>query len=172
MSNNSESLQVHLRPMTLADLNQVELIDRVSFPTPWPRDAFHYELKRNRSSICWVAECANPEGGLFLVGSIVVWLVMDEAHVATLAIKPGFRQRGVAQVLLASSLLESLKWGATRAMLEVRAGNQAAQNLYRKFGFEAVGLRQDYYKDTHEDAILMTLEQLDEEKLAQLADHG
>jgi len=57
-------------------------------------------------------------------------------------------------------------------LLEVRESNQAAQKLYRKFGFESVGLRRGYYQDTHEDGILMTLASLDLDKLADLAEAG
>lgn len=164
--------QINLRPMTLADIDQVEAIDRVSFPTPWPRDAFINELKHHRTSICWVAEWINTDDCPIVVATIVIWLVLDQAHIATLAVKPKFRQHGIAQYLLASALLESERLGAHQAMLEVRASNDSAQELYQKFGFVEVGLRKDYYKDRHEDAVLMTLASLDTEKLAALAIHG
>lgn len=172
MPENNQQAQLVLRPMTLADLDQVVAIDRASFPSPWPKDAFLYELKRRRNSICWVVEHAAPEEQSLIVGSIVIWLVLDEAHIGTLAVRPGYRGRKIAQKLLALTLLECRQRGARQALLEVRESNQAAQNLYRKFGFEAVGLRQDYYKDTHEDAVLMTLKGFDQEKLAQLAQGG
>jgi ribosomal-protein-alanine N-acetyltransferase len=149
--------------MTLADLPQVEALDRAAFPTPWPENAFRYELTRNPHAICWVAEQAGQ-----LVGDIVVWLVVDEAHIATLAVQADLRQHGVGQKLLARALLLCYESGATSAMLEVRESNLAAQVLYRKFGFEEVGLRKGYYQDTHEDAILMTLAPLDPDCLARL----
>jgi len=172
MSETPAGLQVKLRPMTMADLPQVEILDRESFPAPWPKDAFRYELTRNPNSVCWVAEWKEPEEEPVLVGSIVIWLVVGEAHISTLAVKQGYRQRGIAQRLLARTLLICHQRGASRALLEVRESNKAAQALYRKFGFEGVGLRCGYYRDTHEDAILMTLEPLEPEKLADLADHG
>lgn len=156
-------MQVELRPMTLADLPQVEALDRIAFPTPWPENAFRYELTRNPHAICWVAEQSAQ-----LVGDIVVWLVLDEAHIATLAVPGQLRQRGIGQRLLARALLLCHESGATSAMLEVRESNQAARGLYRKFGFEEVGLRKGYYQDTHEDAILMTLIPLDPDRLARL----
>jgi len=161
--------KVSLRLMTLEDLDQVIAIDRASFPTPWPKDAFRYELVGKRNSICWVAERTEPENLTEIIASIVIWLVLDEAHIRTLAVKPGFRRFGVAQFLLARALLACSQGGAKQALLEVRESNLAAQNLYRKFGFEEVGLRHGYYKDTHEDAVLMTLASFDESKLADLA---
>jgi [ribosomal protein S18]-alanine N-acetyltransferase len=172
MSVQPRSEPVKLRPMVLADLPQVEALDQLSFPTPWPENAFRYELTRNPHSVCWVAELP-PVGKLTrIIGSIVVWLVVDEAHIASLAVDPVFRQKGIGQRLLAKALLLCLEGGARLAMLEVREGNLAGQNLYRKFGFEAVGIRKGYYQDTHEDAILMTLSSLDYQKLAGMANPG
>jgi ribosomal-protein-alanine N-acetyltransferase len=161
-----------LREMTLADLDQVEAIDQVSFPTPWPKQAFHFELTQNQNALCWVAELAEPGHQPVLVAAIVVWLILDEAHVSTLAVHPRYRQRGIAQRLLAKVLLACAHAGAVQAYLEVRANNHAAQSLYRKFGFDAVGIRKGYYQDTGEDAVLMTLASLDRAKLAELVEGG
>ncbi|MDY6872727.1 MAG: ribosomal protein S18-alanine N-acetyltransferase [Chloroflexota bacterium] len=163
MTDPSKAAQVNLRPMTLADLPQVEALDRQAFPTPWPENAFRYELTRNPHAICWVAEQSGR-----LVGDVVVWLVVDEAHIATLAVQGDLRQHGIGQKLLARALLLCHESGATSAMLEVRESNLAAQGLYDKFGFEQVGLRKGYYQDTHEDAILMTLAPLQPDRLARL----
>ena len=164
--------RLYLRPMTLADLDQVIAIDQASFPTPWPKDAFHYELVRNRNSVCCLAEWQVPDKKPEIVASIVIWLVLDEAHIGTLAVKPGYRRQGIAQFLLAGALMACVKQGATQALLEVRKSNKAAQVLYQKFGFKDVGLRRGYYKDTHEDAILMTLAPLSLDNLAELAKAG
>jgi ribosomal-protein-alanine N-acetyltransferase len=158
--------------MTLDDLEEVQAIDRSSFPKPWPEDAFRYELTKNRNSSCWVAEYLDPEEGAKLAGSIVIWQVVDEAHIATLAVRESCRRLGVGRRLLARALLECVQQGAKTALLEVRAGNAAAQNLYQRFGFEAVGLRPGYYQDNKEDAILMTLDPLDEAHLAALTEPG
>ncbi len=157
--------------MTLADISAVAAIDRVSFPTPWPKEAFLYELTQRPDSFCRVAELGRPEDRI-LVGTIVVWLVGDIAHIATLAIKPGFRRKGIGQALLAQTLIESLARGAQRALLEVRESNVNAQRLYRKFGFREAGRKPDYYQDTHEDAVVMTLMPLAREALAELAGYG
>jgi len=172
MPENQKQAQLIFRPMTTSDLDQVAAVDRAAFPTPWPKDAFLYEIKRGRNSVCWVAEQAESGGEIQVVASIVIWLVLDEAHIGTLAVKPGYRGQKIGQKLLALTLIECQRRGARQALLEVRQSNHAAQALYRKLGFEAVGLRKDYYKDTHEDAILMTLGTLNLENLAQLAQGG
>lgn len=164
--------QAVLRPMTLADLDQVESLDRECFPTPWPKDAFRHELTRNQNSICWVAEMHHPDGKVRIVGDIVAGLVVDEAHISTLAVSSSYRHQHIGQRLLAKVLSICKDKGAILAMLEVRKSNLAAQKLYAKFGFLTVGVREGYYQDTKEDAILMTLPELNREKLADLVDAG
>jgi ribosomal-protein-alanine N-acetyltransferase len=95
-----------------------------------------------------------------VVGMLVLWLIVDEAHIASLATHPDFRQQGIAKQLLVTALDHAYMEGARSAFLEVRAGNETARRMYHKFGFEEVGLRERYYKDNNEDAILMTLKQL------------
>ena len=172
MSKKPEMAQINLRPMTLSDLEEVAEIDRVSFSMPWPKEAFLYELRRTRKTLCWVAEWVSPGENPILLASIVIWFMGDKAHIGTLAVIPGYRRRGTGQQLLAKALLECIRCGIQQVTLEVRQSNQGAQQLYQKFGFKEIGLREDYYKDTHEDAVMMALTNLDEKKLAILANCG
>jgi ribosomal-protein-alanine N-acetyltransferase len=149
-----------IRKMTMDDIEQVIAIDRMSFSLPWPERSFRFELTDNPASRCWVAEVDRK-----LVGIIVAWLIVDEVHVATLATHPDFRRQGVAKKLLAHALRELSNEGAQSSFLEVRASNFAAQEMYRKFGYEESGVRPRYYRDNDEDALLMTLESLDIESL-------
>ncbi len=165
-----DGMHISYRPMKRSDLDQVVALDRASFPSPWPRDAFLMELLKGRQSVCWIAETETETGTRELMGSIVIWLVLDEAHIGTLAIKPDFRRLGIAQDLLSKALRVSYQRGARQAILEVRASNHPAQNLYRKFGFEVVGVRKNYYQDNQEDALLMTLSSLDPDVLTDLGD--
>ena len=150
-------MNVMIRKMTLADIEQVIAIDRVSFSLPWPERSFRFELTDNPASRCWVAEVDGK-----IVGMIVVWLIVDEVHVATIATHPEFRRQGIAKNLLAHALQHMSNEGAQSSFLEVRASNLAAQDLYRKFGFEESGVRRRYYRDNDEDAILMTLSAIPE----------
>jgi len=150
-----------IRPMRQEDLAQVLAIDQASFSLPWPESAYRYELNENRNSLLWVAETTLPGSQLFIVGMVVVWLVLDEAHIATLAVHPAYREQGVAKRLLITALRESIHLGMTVATLEVRASNTMAQELYRQFGFEVVGRRRRYYRDNYEDALIMTNSRLD-----------
>jgi [ribosomal protein S18]-alanine N-acetyltransferase len=160
-----ESFKVKIRPMEERDLSPAHEIDRLSFPIPWPSSSLHYELKINTASICLVAEAVEEE---LLAGFVVVWLILDEAHIATIAVHPECRRMGVGRDLLAAAMQASIRRGAISAALEVRAGNLAAQNLYCEFGFDVVGRRHGYYKDNGEDALLMSAYDLDEEYLEDL----
>jgi [ribosomal protein S18]-alanine N-acetyltransferase len=149
-----------IRKMTLEDMPGVIDLDQKSFSLPWPERSFRFELTANSASRSWVADLDGK-----IVGMIVVWLIIDEAHVATLATHPDFRRRGIAKKLLAHALRHLMDDGARSSFLEVRESNIAAQEMYRKFGYEASGRRPRYYKDNDEDAILMNLASLNAESL-------
>jgi len=154
-----------LRPMLLQDAQQVHHLDQICFSLPWPKHSFAYEVEHNRVSRPYVVEWTSANGAQRIAAMMVCWLVMDEVQVATIAVHPDFQQQGLARWLLAHGLLQAEKEGAEHAFLEVRAGNYAAQALYRKFGFEVVSERKRYYRDNGEDALVMLLDHFD---LAQL----
>ncbi len=159
---------VTVRLMREEDLLQVQAIDRLSFSMPWPTSAYRFELKDNPLSLLWVAEAVLNDGPPQVVGAVVVWLVVDEVHIATLAVHPDFRGRGIGKRLLATALKETISREMRSATLEVRAHNEAAQELYRQFGFQTVGRRPRYYRDNNEDALIMTASRLGKEYLGWL----
>jgi ribosomal-protein-alanine N-acetyltransferase len=83
-----------------------------------------------------------------------------EAHISTIAVQPGWRQRGIGELLLVAMLDRATELEADIATLEVRVSNGTAQNLYRKYGFRRVGLKRHYYRDRDEDALTMSTERL------------
>jgi ribosomal-protein-alanine N-acetyltransferase len=145
-------MNLAIRRMTPDDVPQVSAIDKISLTLPWPERSFRYEVTDNPAARCWVAEAHER-----LAGMLVLWFIVDEIHVATIATHPEYRRQGIAQQLLARALASAAQEGARRSYLEVRAGNVSAQALYRKFGFVEDGRRPRYYKDNGEDAILMSL---------------
>jgi ribosomal-protein-alanine N-acetyltransferase len=147
---------IRIRAMQIEDLQQVHAIDTGSFSMPWPLSSYRFELLENPSSMLWVAEASSPEMASVVVGMVVVWMIMEEAHIATIAVHPAYRGRGIGRQLLAHSLQEAVLKGATQATLEVRASNEVAQNLYLELGFQIVGRRPKYYQDNLEDALIMT----------------
>ena len=156
-----------VRRMTVEDVPAAHEIDKLSFTLPWPERSLRFEVSDNPGARCWAAELDGR-----LVGMLVLWMIVDEAHIATLATHHEFRRRGIAKQLLVIALKDAYTEGARSALLEVRAGNEAAQAMYRKFGFEVVGRRERYYKDNNEDAVLMTLSRLPVEPLSHFEDAG
>jgi len=150
-------MKATIRRMTVDDVPVVSQLDRLSFSLPWPEYAFYYEIKDNSAARCFVAETDEKR----VVGMIVSWVILDELHIATLAVHPDYRRQGIGELILTEALQDGRQAGTRYALLEVRARNEAAQNLYRKFGFKVVGRRPRYYKDNGEDAILMNLDDLE-----------
>lgn len=145
-----------IRRMTLADVPAVHEIDLLSFSLPWPERSFRFELTENQVSRGWVTELDGK-----IAAMLVLWFIVDEAHIATIAVHPDFRRQGIGEQILLHALRAARAEGAQRAFLEVRAGNAAAQAMYRKYGFTVAGVRRGYYKDNNEDAFLMNLEKFD-----------
>lgn len=125
-------------------------VERLSFPTPWSKQAFLGELKENDLAYYYV--CLE---GHKVVGYAGMWIIFDEAHVTNIAVHPQFRGKKIGKALLLNLLEQALRLGAERITLEVRPSNKIAQELYRKLGFVPVGVRKGYYTDTNEDAIIM-----------------
>jgi ribosomal-protein-alanine N-acetyltransferase len=90
-----------------------------------------------------------------IIGFAGLWLMVDEAHVTTIASHPDYRGRGVGELMLSGLIDISYEIGARMVTLEVRVSNFVAQNLYRKYGFREAGIRKRYYSDNHEDALIM-----------------
>jgi ribosomal-protein-alanine N-acetyltransferase len=147
---------LRIRPMTLADLPAVQVIERASFTTPWPPQAYRQELETNRLAAYLVGVMGEE-----IVAYGGIWLMVDEAHVTTFAVHPRYRRRRIGERLLLSLLDLSVDRHAREATLEVRLSNLAARRLYEKYGFRPVGIRPRYYSDNQEDALIMTTEPLE-----------
>ena len=148
-------VRIRVEPMTLRDLPEVQAIEQESFTTPWPPNAYRTELETNRLAHYLVARAEHR-----VVGFAGIWLMVDEAHITTFAVAPGWRRRGIGERLLVALLDLAVERRANDATLEVRLSNLAARRLYEKYGFRPVGLRPRYYSDNNEDALIMTTERL------------
>jgi len=141
---------------TDADLDAVMAIEQLSFPAPWLRQAFADELARPWARLEVLRQVATDG----VVAFCNYWLVADELHILNIAVHPDERRRGHAARLVRHILDEAGRNKARVVSLEVRVSNQAASELYRKFGFREVGRRPRYYADNGEDALLMDRELL------------
>lgn len=139
-----------VRGMTVHDLPAIMSIEQASFHNPWSMTSFQSELQDNEFAHYHCLVCRGE-----VIGYMGYWAIFDEAHVTNVAIGPQHRGRGWGQYLLGNVMLHCLQTGITRMTLEVRVSNEAAQHMYAKMGFAAVGVRPGYYTDNREDAVIM-----------------
>ncbi len=152
-----ECEKLAIRRMAEEDVPAAAEIDRLSFSLPWSEHAFRHEVTGNENARAWVAEKESGPGEKMILGVAVIWLVLDEVHIGTIAVHPDHRHEGVGKCIMLHALNGAAEEGATLAYLEVRRGNQPAIQLYQDIGFQVVGERKKYYQDNGEDALLMTL---------------
>lgn len=142
------------------DLPAVLDLERRCFPTPWSEGTYRQEL-RNHMASYWVGRASVTQSPTPPVLSYAgLWLMGDEAHITTIAVHPDWRRRYLGEWTLLRLLVAAHAGGADQVTLEVRVANAPAIALYHKLGFVTVGLRRGYYRDTGEDARLLTLQEL------------
>jgi len=146
-----------LRPMVVADIPAVLAIDRASFPTPAPEQMYLNELTDNQLAHYQVLT-RDEMAGEVIIGYAGFWLIAGEIHISTIAVAPAERGRGRGEWLLLNLLLLACALDPLLVTLEVRRSNTVAQALYAKYRFEEVGVRRRYYRDTSEDALLLTVD--------------
>lgn len=129
------------------DLDQIMIIEKISFTSPWRRETFQNELKNNQS-ISIVAEWNQQ-----IKGYVIGWLIVDEIHITNIAVHPEWRRRGIAETMIQRLLAEHTS--CRLVLLEVRRSNYMARSFYNKLGFHETGIRENYYTTEREDAILM-----------------
>jgi ribosomal-protein-alanine N-acetyltransferase len=144
-------MQTKIVPMQIEDLEAVLEIEEASFPTPWSRNSFLYELTENQRAIYLVAKNEFNK----VIGYIGMWIVFDEGHITNVAAHPLYRRQGVGKALLNELIAVARKNGVQYLTLEVRRSNLSAQDLYLKIGFVHMGVRRKYYLDNREDALIM-----------------
>ncbi len=155
--------------MTLADIPRVVEIEKLAYPSTWPASSYRKELQDNPLAHYIVERdtkmpieaggdspsdsgrrpfplslLARPPAPLppeiaNIVGFAGLWLMVDEAHVTTIATHPDYRHRGLGELLLTALIDIAYDIGARQVTLEARVSNTVAQNLYRKYGFREAG---------------------------------
>jgi len=143
-------VEMNIREMVVEDIPAILEIDASSFTTPWTAEVYYNELTNNEYAKYFVV--ASPDD---IVGYIGLWIVMDDAQVTNIAIKPAYRGYKIGEKLFGFALSYLMRQNVERLSLEVRESNKVAQNLYKKFGLVTGGIRKNYYKDDGEDALLM-----------------
>ena len=101
-----------------------------------------------------------PGEGQYIIGFAGLWMMADEAHITSFAVRQGYQRRGIGEHLLIAMISLTMGQNTRTITLEVRASNTAAQKLYHKYGFTQVNIRQSYYTDNREDALVMAVEDI------------
>jgi len=140
---------VTFRPMTEADIDAVLKIEYAAFSHPWTRGIFLDGLK---SYEIWLMF-----EGAQQVGHGVVQVIIDEAHLLNITVKPESQGRGLGLRLLEQLMSRAYALNARECFLELRDSNRSAYRLYERFGFNEIGRRRDYYPAVggREDALVM-----------------
>lgn len=160
-----DDLEVVIGPMRRRHLRGVLRIEQQVYPRPWSLGLFMSELGYRGSRVYIVARV-----GSTVVGYGGLMLVTEDGHITTLAVDPTWHRNKLGTRLLHTLATEAVARGAKNLTLEVRASNQAAQELYRAFGFAPAGIRKGYYVETNEDAIIMWANDVDSADYAQRLD--
>ena len=176
-----------IRPMKYEDIPQVAQIDREAFPGEWVfRSQSAYKQDLGNPFIRYIVACKKRDlsesGGQAMqklpwfkrffsykrrlntsedmVGFSGFWMMMREAHIIAIGVRDGYRQLGIGEGLLIATIELAQMLNANVVTLEVRASNKMAQELYEKYGFQAVGRRLRYYSSDGEDAIIMSTDNI------------
>jgi [ribosomal protein S18]-alanine N-acetyltransferase len=136
--------------MSTNDIPEVSRIERASFTTVWPTDAFYNELSTNKLAHYFVGRM---DGRIVAYGGI--WVILEDSHITTVAVDPNLRGKGLGEAMVLKLIDEGIERGAAWMTLEVRESNVSAQQLYRKYGFTTVTTRKGYYSDDNESALVM-----------------
>lgn len=139
-----------IRKGRVEDLDGIAALEQVCFPSPWSRESLCRDMTENQMAEYFVAELDNE-----VVGYLGIWLVSEEGYINNVAVSPFHRRQHVGSALIETMLEVTQEEGVRAHTLEVRASNEAAKGLYKKFGFNEAALRKGYYEDNGEDAIIM-----------------
>ena len=145
-------MTVEIGYMTEADVAAIEALERACFSEPWSEKSLRESLANPRYRIL----TAKAEGRLICYVS--TFLVADEMNIANVAVDSEFRRLGVGKRLMDSAVILAKQNRMTTIYLEVRKSNEAAQELYRKVGFERGGVRKNFYDHPKEDGLIMRMD--------------
>jgi ribosomal-protein-alanine N-acetyltransferase len=136
------------------DLAAVLEIEAKNYNFPWNESIFKDCLNSNNYSN-WVCEELDV-----IVGYSIVSILAGEAHIMNICVDPGVKKKGVGSKLL-ENMIDNSRKKAETIFLEVRPSNEAAIALYKKRGFNEIGIRKGYYPSVQgerEDAVMLALD--------------
>lgn len=152
-----------IREMTLQDVAQVAAIEKECFTMPWSEQSLKDSVTRADTLffVCEEDVCDDmlPEEGKALqteiVGYIGMYVSFEEGDITNVAVSPAHRKKGYGEALVSKAKELAKEKQLEMILLEVRVSNEPAISLYKKLGFEELGLRKNFYEHPAEDAIIM-----------------
>jgi ribosomal-protein-alanine N-acetyltransferase len=152
-------VNLRIEKLRRRDLRQLLRIENRVFPEPWTPAVFTSELALRKGRLYRAAW----DGGA-MAGYIGFLMVDEEAHMTTIATAPEYQRSGVATTMIIDAVRTLRAGGVRHISLEVAANNDAAQSLYRRFGFAPIAVRKNYYPVTGQDALVMWAYDIDSEE--------
>lgn len=144
---------LEIRQAKLYDVPAMARIERDSFEAPWSADEITRDVTAGGNVYIAVALADEERAGY-----AEIRMIAGEGQIYNIAIAPEFRREGIGEALLRHLIDKADADGCKLVTLEVRSGNEAAMELYKKLGFREVGRRKGYYAKGGEDAVLMDLD--------------
>lgn len=140
-------------PMAEADLREVVAIEADLYPYPWTRGNFLDSVRAGYS--VWVLR----DAGASLTAYSVMTVMIDEAHLLNLSVARDSQRAGLGWRTLEWMAEVARGYGARTMLLEARPSNASAVRMYRRYGFEQIGVRRGYYPALggREDALVMRI---------------
>ncbi len=149
----TEKKSFHIRKMSDSDIPHVLELENKSFPDPWGEKAFQGEIENiSGASYAFICETSNKLAGYFCL-----WKIVDEIHITNIVVESSFQNMGLGQALVGFIIDFGRVLQCRTVTLEVRPSNIAARKLYEKSGFGYSGIRKNYYRESGEDGLIMTL---------------
>lgn len=142
-------IDIEIREMIPADIDQVYQLERKIFPDPWSKSSFEEQITDSG----WGAIVALNSGKI--IGYACYFIAVNESHLTNIAVSPDFRRKSVAKQLLENILVIVENYNCEFLLLEVRPSNESAIAFYEKYDFKFLYRRPNYYHNPKEDALVL-----------------
>ena len=136
--------------MGFSDLEEAYKIELDVNPSPWKYETFLSSFEVGHKGLI----CKKDN---LMIGFIIFSPISPEAHILSISVRNEMQSKGIGTLLLKSMLDQCKVMNYKKIFLEVRVSNLKAINFYEKFGFSKDAIRNNYYTDNSEDALLMSL---------------
>ena len=144
-------MEISYKIMDSSHVQGIYELSANSFHIPWSLDSIKAELTNKLAKYVVAIDKENNS----VAGFAGMWIIAGDGNITNIAVAENYRQQGIGYNLLLELIDLCKNNDCPDLTLEVRVSNKAAQNLYKKAGFENEGIRKKYYEDNGEDAMIM-----------------